>query len=208
MLGLTLFTAPVQSQGELARSTGEHLSPKSICGTKSYIAEMAHIDIHIELAVASSHRVYIYSFHLPVCVLHAVVTVTWNGSIITGPVLIYHDEILDDEGPQYTIGNPDRPGALMCRSERDGIASWRLANGNFFNDVNNRADNSLGLQQIRTNSNTFPSLSRLSRVPENRNTSAENLNGLWSCRTDIPDLRSVYVGLYYRTEGKLVHAWM
>ena len=140
--------------------------------------------------------------------MYAVVRVTWNGSNITGPVLIYHDELLVDVGPQYEIGDTDIPGALMCRSERDGIASWRLANGNFFNDVNNRADNSLGLQQIRTNSNTFPSLSRLSRVPENRNTSAENLNGLWSCRTDIPDLGSVSVGLYYRTEGKLVHARM
>ena len=52
------------------------------------------------------------------------VSVTWNGTTVTGPVLIYHDEILVDPGPSYSIGDTDRPGTLVCRSDsRDKLGT-------------------------------------------------------------------------------------
>ena len=64
-----------------------------------------------------------------------VVNVTWNGTNITGPVLIYHDEIIVDPGPTYSIGDITVPGALVCTSETTFRASWRRANHDFFGDV-------------------------------------------------------------------------
>ena len=33
------------------------------------------------------------------------VSVVWNGTVVTGPILIYHDEITDDLTTVPTVGN-------------------------------------------------------------------------------------------------------
>ena len=134
--------------------------------------------------------------------LHAV-SVTWNGTTLTGPTLIYHDElILDGMNPQpLDIGDPNRPGALVCRSETRPRAAWRRTNGEFFMDTTSRVRH---IQQIRTNSTAVPSLSRLSRGSTAVDLNP-NFNGLFTCRVqvvgnDTEDTLAnfVHVGVYAR----------
>ena len=44
-----------------------------------------------------------------------IVTVTWNGTTITGPVLIFQDELVRDDRTDV-LATP-RDGTLICRSE-------------------------------------------------------------------------------------------
>ena len=59
--------------------------------------------------------------------LFCVVSVTWNGTRVTGPILIYHDEILADPTNSVQI-NDTAPGTLICDLAVSGIASWHLPN--------------------------------------------------------------------------------
>ena len=109
-----------------------------------------------------------------------VVNVTWNGTNITGPVLIYHDEIIVDPGPTYSIGDITAPGALVCTSETTAYrASWRPSDHRFFYDVNSGRISTTVLNQIRTAADATPNRGRLSRANETVNPSAPNQNGLW-----------------------------
>ena len=127
---------------------------------------------------------------------------TWNGSAVTGPVLIYHDELLLDLEPSSAPLNEtgiNVPGALVCRSEdaETGRASWRLTDGRFFHDTTQRSGENL--QQRRTESGDFPSLSRLSRGVESFEETDPQFNGLWICRTEHSDEHQfIHVGLYNR----------
>ena len=135
-----------------------------------------------------------------------VVSVTWNGAILTGPTLIYHDElILDGTNPTpFDIGNVDRPGALVCRSETRVRAAWRATNGSFFSDTTSHSGT---IRQIRTDIATVPSLSRLSRGTTDVETDPD-FNGLFTCRVnvdgDLADVLAnfVHVGIYARGEGE------
>ena len=131
-----------------------------------------------------------------------VVTVTWNGTRITGPVLIYHDEIIVDPGPTYSIGNIAAPGALVCTSETTQRASWRRADHRFFGDVDRDGGISTTvLDQIRTPSSATPNRGRLSRDNENVNPSAANQNGLWCCRVSAYTA-FLFAGVYRRGMGE------
>ena len=127
--------------------------------------------------------------------LHAVF-VTWNGTRITGPVLICHDEISVD--PARSLGDITAPGALVCTSETRPRSNWR------------RADYSDGpqaplLSQIRSD---VPSRARLSRDNEGVNPSFSHQNGLWCCQVnsvgDDADVVAnfVFAGVYRRGVGE------
>ena len=142
------------------------------------------------------------------CFIHAV-SVTWNGATLTGPTLIYHDElILDGTNPTpFDIGNVDRPGALVCRSETRVRAAWRTTDGVYFFGT---PDLTGTIQQTRTDSSTVPSLSRLSRGTTDVETDSK-WNGLFTCRVnylagDLADVLAnfVHVGIYVRGGGEKV----
>ncbi len=61
--------------------------------------------------------------------MFSAVSVTWNGTTITGPVLIYSDEIPVDGSSNNTIDDPNGPGALICRSEDRARVSWHYVSG-------------------------------------------------------------------------------
>ena len=140
--------------------------------------------------------------HAPNFVFCIVVTVTWNGTRITGPVLIYHDEIIVDPGPTYSIGNIAAPGALVCTSETAARASWRRSDHEFFGDVDGGVISTTVLNQIRTAATATPNRGRLSRHNENVNPSDPNQNGLWCCRVLGHDPAFVFAGVYRRGMGE------
>ena len=130
-----------------------------------------------------------------------VVFVTWNGTRITGPVLIYHDEIIVDPGPTYSFGDIAAPGALVCTSETGERASWRRADHAFFSDVDRGAISTTVLNQIRTAATATPNRGRLSQPSENVNPSDANQNGLWCCRVSA-NPAFVFAGVYRRGMGE------
>ena len=119
---------------------------------------------------------------------------TWNSTTITSPVLIYHDEVLTDTGPPYNVGDPDRPGALACRStKKRAYTTWYWPHDNFVPVPSNGRD----FHQVRTTQDNRISL--LSRTAAYTAAAANgtNRNGLWTCRMGdewIP------IGLFRRGE--------
>ena len=142
-------------------------------------------------------------------ILTYAVSVTWNGATLTGPTLIYHDELILDRGNPLPldIGNVNRPGALVCRSETQTRAGWRLSDGTFFPDTNTRVGD---IQQIRTGSSTVPSLARLSRGTTDIERDIR-FNGLFTCRVqpvgNLGDTLAnfIHVGIYARGGGERGH---
>ncbi len=134
-----------------------------------------------------------------------VVSVTWNGTTITGPVLIYSDELPVNPSAN-TTGDPNRPGALICRSEDETRVSWHFINGFFvrgpeFTDT---------FKQIRTGEGVTPSLAQLLLNRENTERTNPSLNGVWHCRLNSSPLRDgensefqeqINVGIFYRGGG-------
>ena len=141
------------------------------------------------------------------CICFVSVFVTWNGTRITGPVLIYHDEIKVDPGPTYSLGDLAAPGALVCTSQTRARAGWRRADHEFFDDVSGQVSTTV-LNQVRTGSTAVPSLTRLSRDNEGVNPGVGNQNGLWCCRVqsmgDEADVVAnfVFAGVYRRGLGE------
>ena len=118
-----------------------------------------------------------------------------------------------DTGPTYSVGDPNMPGALICKSENRVRAGWRFANGDFFQDITERIPEN-DFQQIRTRSTDIPSVTRLSRSSVVTRLSSVNRNGLWTCRVQVADPEEaeevqevldnfVFVGLYDRGRGKI-----
>ena len=121
---------------------------------------------------------------------------------ITGPVLIYLHEILVDSHTTTHIGDPNRQGALICRSEDSTRVSWHFTDGAFISPA--PTSNTTIIKQIRTVEGATPSVSRLSR---NRVFFYYNdpTNGLWHCRLNARG-ESAYdeqinVGIYSRSES-------
>ena len=142
----------------------------------------------------------------------------WNGEEITGPILIFHDEITVDPGIPgepftYTLGTfQDTGGNLFCVGTGRPTVSWRIANGKFRTDTNlaGRSPSTLsGYQIIRNDGAAVPSFARLTRESSSTNPTASNLNGLWTCRAGPTpqDLQVtldnfVLAGLYHRDHGE------
>ena len=123
----------------------------------------------------------------------SVVTVTWNGTLVTGPILIYHDELRVDGNDNPMLGDVDGPGALVCRSQTRPQALWRSP-GRF-----TVQETGGDINQIQTG--TTPSFARLSR---GTTTSPEDFDGLLICRVntegDAPDVAANlnFIGFYNR----------
>ena len=140
------------------------------------------------------------------CFAFFAVSVTWNGTMITGPILIYHDEILLDNMTVPTIENSNSPGDLVCRSGHHEEARWRRSSG-----VTAPKDGDY--QRVQSPAGSLPSLSRLSTI-EDLTSHDSQYNGLWVCilfinastvdglsNQDLID-SFVYVGIYSRNSGE------
>ena len=126
----------------------------------------------------------------------------FNGTTITGPILIYHDEL----GSNCTIPtdeNSNGPGDLVCRSASVGRTFWRYPSG-----ANVREGTSREFYQMRTpdlDPQTYPYLARLYTMNYLDSTDSAN-NGLWICALGFTGNISVqdvidsyiYVGIYSR----------
>ena len=126
------------------------------------------------------------------------VSVVWNGTVVTGPILIYHDEILLDHDTVPTVGNSADPGDLVCRSENHEEARWRNPNGHNVPRTGN-------YRQVHSAAGV-PSLSRLS-IPNTL--TGNDVTGLWICQvvnSNISDEDILenfnYVGIYNRGLGE------
>ena len=128
-------------------------------------------------------------------------SVTWNGRTITGPVLIYLDEILVDSYNTTAIGDPDRQGALICRSEDRAGVNWLFTDNKI---VSTAPTNSFTtFKQIRTSEGVIPSISRFSLNKENFVEGINRTNGLWHCRLNaMGQVEQIHVGIYSSGEGK------
>ena len=144
------------------------------------------------------------------------VTAFWQGTAITDPILLYHDEVAVDTGAPYNIGSFSSSGALVCQSTGRNRVAWRRADGAFFGDVNIDGVRSTTVyQMIRNPSTDLPSLARLTRANANVIPTASSQNGLWVCRVHSiaaegeEGLQRVlnnfrFAGLYRRNDGGCV----
>ena len=117
--------------------------------------------------------------------------VIWNGTVITGPVFIYQDEILVDTEEPLTIGDHNRNGSLVCSWSNIvhwGTPSGRVPAGYIKEDRE--------IKQIHTGN-----VSRLSANREGIALLTPLYNGLWTCRGFNPPIP---VGIYGRSTGKLL----
>ena len=130
--------------------------------------------------------------------LHYAVSVTWNGSTITGPVLIYLDEILVDSHTTTDIGDPNRPGALICRSEDRATVSWHFTDGILVTVA--PTPSSTTFKQVKSGTGVIPGVSRLSLNRENIDRTDNRTNGLWHCRLNTGSTydEQVDVGIFNR----------
>ena len=129
------------------------------------------------------------------------VNVTWNGTTITGPVLIFQDELVRDDRTNV-LANP-MDGTVICRSENQAQVGWHLANVSIVqgSTTNNH------FNQRRTSSSATPSVSRLTtNRPDEALTSAA-ANGLWSCQLSASISTAVPVGIYARRGGEKYFTW-
>ena len=122
-------------------------------------------------------------------------TVTWEGNLVTGPILIYHDELRLDGNDNPMLGDLDGPGALVCRSQTRPLAQWRNTDRALVQETGG------DINQIRTDEQTTPSFARLSRGTTN---TPEDFDGLVICRVNsMGDPLDVlanfnYIGFYNR----------
>ena len=128
-------------------------------------------------------------------------SVSWNGSTITGPTLIYHHEILISSIEILTpfLGFPIIPlPVLHCRSETHPGVTWHEPSGDIVS-----MSSSIGFFQVKT-SDTQPPMSSVAVLASSSGTTLlgrpVNPDGLWSCGQN--DASSVAVGLYLRGGGE------
>ena len=157
---------------------------------------------YIVSACGLSHACNMAIQRYPASILFAV-SVIWNGTVVTGPILIYHDEITDDLTTVPTVGNSNGPGDLVCRSENHEEARWRHPRGFSVPTSGN-------YRQVRSAAGV-PSLSRLSTPIDGEEQTNVNVvvNGLWICQVVNSDISEQdilenfnYVGIYNRGDGE------
>ena len=125
------------------------------------------------------------------------VTVSWNGTTINGPVLIFQDELVRDDRTNVLATPVD--GTLICRSANQYQVGWHFANGVQVSTISPTNH----FRQKRTSTSATPSVSRLTtNTPDEADTS-EAANGLWSCRLNGSlSTTAVPVGIYARGGGE------
>ena len=141
----------------------------------------------------------INSIYTIACFVKAV-SATWNGTNITGPVLIYQDELLvNDTGiseSTITVGLNNN-GSLVCRSENgtnQETVGWRTPKKAVV-----ASHKEFDFTQTRTAVGMFPSISRLSLNTAGLARNDSNVSGLWTCRQSGSN-ELVHVGMYGRGE--------
>ena len=142
------------------------------------------------------------AIHVCICFLSltvhfiSTVTVTWNGTTISSPVLIYQDDIVTDN--RDVLATPVMDGTLICRSENQARVGWHFANGGALT-----TSPDFHFRQIRTEAGVTPSVSRLSANGPNQMDPRDLANGLWSCRLDSGVSGAVSVGVFVRGGGEV-----
>ena len=104
------------------------------------------------------------------------VTVTWNGTTITGPVavLIFQDELVIDDRTNVLATD----GTVICRSDNPAQVGWHFASGALISTLSTTNH----FRQRRTGSSATPSVSRLTTNRPDEALTSEEANGLWTCR--------------------------
>ena len=138
---------------------------------------------------------------------------TWNGTEVTRPILIYHDEILADPTDLLPI-NDTAQGTLICTSADvavSGIASWHLPNNAA---VPNTAAREGFYQKLAFDFIPITSAlrgryrSQLTRSQQILILTDADHNGLWTCRGNNDTQHvPIPVGLYYRGGGEMEHVY-
>ena len=129
------------------------------------------------------------------------VTVTWNGTTITGPVLIFQDELVRDDRTNVLATPMD--GTLICRSESQAQVGWHFSPLNTANGVLVSTTSTTDhFRQRRTSSSATPSVSRLTTNRPNEALTSADANGLWTCRLNAGFSTAVPVGIYARGGGE------
>ena len=122
------------------------------------------------------------------------VTVTWNGTTITGPVLIFQDELVRDDRTN-PLATP-RDGTVICRSENQTQVGWHFAPIYNANGVLVSTSSTTNhFRQRRTSSSATPSVSRLTTNRPDKALTSAAANGLWSCRLNGLGITAVPVGI-------------
>ena len=141
-------------------------------------------------------------------------SLTWEGDPVTGPILIYQDELIFDDrtlddpandGAGFSVGDVTRQGALVCRSDTPNTrVGWRATTAAFFADVTSRQRE---INHIRNGATATPSLSRLSRGAAGGST-AVSFIGLLICQVETPldNTDLIFVGLYRSGGGEFAEA--
>ena len=122
-------------------------------------------------------------------------TVTWNGTTITDPVLIYQDELVRDDRTDVLATPLD--GTLICRSEIQTRVGWHFANGGTLSSTPE-----FHFRQRRTGAGVTPSVSRLSANGPNQVDTRALANGLWTCQLNGSASGAVPLGIYARGGGE------
>ena len=123
-------------------------------------------------------------------------TVTWNGTIITGPVLIYQDELIIDN--RTDVLAPPLDGTVICRSENQATVGWHYADGSL-------VDTSTNGHFRQKRRFTLPSVSRLTTNRPDEALTNTTANGLWTCRLFASINGAIPVGIYARGGGEHIH---
>ena len=119
---------------------------------------------------------------------------SWNGSTITGPTLIYHHEISSIDFLTALLGLPIIPlPVLHCRSETHPGVTWHQPSGAIV-----AMPPTHGFFQIKTSDTQPPSVAVLASNSSTTSSGVVNPSGLWSCGLNGS---SVAVGLYLRGRG-------
>ncbi len=125
---------------------------------------------------------------------------TWNGTTVDGPVLIYHDELIliNDTDVLTIITDPDGPGNLVCRSTQSITPSWRLTDASA---VLSTGEGNTFRQIVEIETPFILSLltRRVSQIRTDPLT-----NGLWFCDSGVMDTSRIHVGIFSRASGKVL----
>ena len=105
------------------------------------------------------------------------VSVTWKGTLINGPKLIYQDEMND---------NP-----LYCVSSDQAQVGWHSAGGQLVSTTSMTNH----YRQERTSTGKIPSKAKLIANTPNDPLTSTASNGLWSCRLNAGFGGAVPVGI-------------
>ena len=114
------------------------------------------------------------------------VSVTWKGSVINGPKLIYQDEMNDN--------------SLFCVSSIQAQVGWHYAGGQLVSTTSTTSH----YRQERTSTGKIPSKAKLIVNRPNDPLTSTAGNGLWSCRLNAGFPGAVPVGIYVREGGKII----